>query len=101
MYTYRCVQANGENSRCKNIYISEALIHQSHIFSLYALGKPVLDEEETLALAGLVSIMSVNLYTLLKYCVEWLKYSQTTSPSGLRLLHVAIATQPHQLYSCV
>ena len=82
-------------------FISEAMIHQSHVFSLSALEKPVLDEEETLASAGLVSIMSVNLYTLLKYCVNlssfgWIgqcKFvffveSQTTSPSGLRLLHV-------------
>ena len=46
-------------------FISEALIHQSHVFSLSALGKPVLDEEETLASTGLVNIMSVNLYTLL------------------------------------
>ena len=44
-------------------FISEALIQQSHVFSLSALGKPVLDEEETLASAELVNIMSVNLYT--------------------------------------
>ena len=39
-------------------FISEALIHQSHVFSLSALGKAVLDEEETLASAGLVNLIS-------------------------------------------
>ena len=37
-------------------FISEALVHQTHVFSLSALGKPVMDEEATLASAGLVNL---------------------------------------------